>query len=67
MSTSRGNNVFILSPFGALDTSLERYIQGVNIPFNLESTFDYILNVVDPQKCHLGPQNDPRSLGLEKL
>jgi hypothetical protein len=65
-STSRGRNFCIRSPFGALDTLLKKYSQGVHISLNLSCAFSYMLNVVEPKKRHLGPQNDPGSLGPEK-
>jgi hypothetical protein len=54
-STSPRRNLFIRSLFGAFNTSSERSIQEVKLL---------------PQKSkkrRLGPQNDPESLGLEKL
>ena len=62
-STSRGRKFL----YGALYTMLERHSQGLHIMFGLASTSNYMLHVVEPKKRRLGPQNDPKSLGLEKL
>jgi hypothetical protein len=65
-STSRGCNFFIQSLFGALDTPLERYIQGVHISFILACISQNMLGVVEPKKHRLGPQNSLGSLGPKK-
>jgi hypothetical protein len=68
-STSRGRNFCIRSPFGALDTSLERSIRGLQLlTVNIKSRMTHIFfGGLMPKKRRLGPQNGSGSSGPEKL
>jgi hypothetical protein len=52
--------------FGVFYISLERSIRGVHIFFEQYHAYGICLGVVVPRKCHLGPQNNPESLGPKK-
>jgi len=66
MSTFQGCNFCMRSSFGAHDSSFERSIRGLNIPFGPNHVYNYHLGTVVPKKRHLGPQNDPRCSRPEK-
>jgi hypothetical protein len=65
-STSQGRNFGIRSPFRAQDSSLERYIRGIQLLCEKhQNSFDVSPHF--PKNCCLGSQNGSRSPGLEKL
>jgi hypothetical protein len=66
MSTSQGRNFCIRSLFGALDSSLERSIRGIQL---LGEKHRSTIHVAPRflKKHRLGPQNGSGSSGPEKL
>jgi hypothetical protein len=53
--------------FGVFDSPLERSIQEVNILNGPIHFFNYIMGAFGPNKCRLGPQNDPIISGPKKI